>query len=131
MTSRWRRINMRVIAPRIIVGHEGRDGMTHLMGLGQNRHLWVRRCTPDVGAWHTRPGEEINCMACLSTEDATHRLRAGVFHVVFHPRNTPNNLVHQAWAISDFEGMTTCGFIVDLPIDQQVDNAVTCPECLT
>jgi hypothetical protein len=106
------------------------DGITHLMGLDEDSLAWVLRCRPSWHSkgWDTRPGVDIDCMACLGEPDGAERRFGDVIRI--RRRRDPDDAVHEAWTTGDFDARTTCGLFLYLPVDQQTQDPTSCPSCL-
>lgn len=124
--THWRIDNRAVVMPRTV----RLTGVTHVMGYNEGTSRWQILCDPSVHyeTWGTHPGNNVDCMACVSNPDCTVRKFGNMLQIT--ERKSPVGVVHEAWVTGDFDAETSCGMRLYLPVDEQVDAPVNCSRCL-
>lgn len=104
-------------------------GVTHVMNRNEGTSKWQLLCDPSrhYRTWGTRPGEDVNCMACISEPDSTFRKFGNVLHIT--ELKGPVGVIHEAWVTGDLDAETTCGLRLYLPVDEQTNAPVNCARC--
>lgn len=106
-------------------------GVTHVMGNPEGTSRWHLLCDTSCAykTWGTRPGKDVDCMACIAEPDSGVRKLGGALRIT--GRKGPIGTVHEAWVTGDFDAETTCGMRLYLPVDEQTDAPVSCARCLS
>jgi hypothetical protein len=120
-------VRVTVVMPRTVRLTE----VTHVMGRNEGTSRWQLLCDPSQHylTRSTRPGKDIDCMACIAEPDSMVRRYGGALRIT--ERKGPVGIVHEAWVTGDFDAETTCGMRLYLPVDEQTDGPVNCARCLS
>lgn len=106
-----------IVMPRIVRF----TGITHVMGGYEGKSRWQPLCNPSVyyEPWETRPGKDVDCMACIVEPNSVVRRLGGTLRIT--ERKGPVGITHEAWVTGDLEAETTCGMRLYLPMDEQTE----------